>query len=1208
MKELKINLTLQILILIFISLSILVFTAKDTNAASVCCEKTVDNLYCQYADESQCAANSKRAAANCEFTSFCKLGCGFNLDDGKCYKNRPYALADANKESFGNDPSCNLPQCDVGCCILGTEASLATQTACKAAAKNYPDLEPIFKPDVKDELTCLNTARSQDKGACKISNDECKYTTRAECNLPTATDFKGTGFFNGIYCSNSELGTICTPSNPELGGEGKRKGCLGNEEDVYYFDSCGNPEGVAKDCDYTQGTICGEDKGEYKCLPLDCSIPENDFKPVNRWRPDGKIKNGESWCESDSGILGGGEDKSDIKNRVSFGRDIPGSRYYNRLCVNNKIFTEPCKDFRQERCVSGKVEVADGTKYHEAACRPNRYQDCNSCNDQTKYLNEEDRVNCCTNTDVRDCSWQEGNKKCVSNIPPGSKFWAGEGSDKCAVANSECEVVWRIGGLRNFIGKLTKDTNLAGFLSEAISAGAAEYPKIISGADCLKHSYIVGMNNFCRAQGDCGADFNIVGKSNLEGFSSTDKIEEFMERFKYKAPEGLNEEDLTNWLGSGIPGGSDQVMFWERGGLILTVYGGRALFNAIGGIWLGQVWKAGAWAGVKSTMSAAVLGYGRTDLAKLGMNYVTDEMLKENLLKKAIVKEALFKETKPELITKIGGKPVKDVTIKELKDAIGEEGVKEVASKLGSNLLTNIIYAANLYMTIASFASIADMVFSEKYTTKIQTTCNPWVAPVGSEDCSKCNPDDKNYVFEDSTGRKCTEYICKSLGQSCALINQGTGNETCVSQNPNDVNAPVISDWKDALGDYKAITLLNYGYRYDTQIPAFTKFPIAIKTDEPSQCKISFNHSVKYDEMQPYYFGGPLYEYNHYMILDFPTQEKLTAEGKIEVSSGGSYKLYVRCQDSLGNANERDYVIQFEIEKGPDLTPPSIEGTSIISGSYFTNKANEQSLTIYINEPADCKWSNLDKEYDSMENEFAVVADKNPNSLLLYERSTVLKPLIDDIENKFYFRCKDQPGSPEEKRNVMEKSYEFSLKGTVPLEIRSIEPSGDIFTNNVTLKVETYGGAYKDGTARCGYNDKSSDYNGMIEFAETNESIHRQTLLLDPGSYIYYIYCVDGGGNIAVNQTQFKIAVDMEAPKIIRIYEDTSYTPSHLKIVLNEASICEYAFGDFEFGKGNKMPEDNSKEHDALFNDNSKYYIRCKDLYNNYMPLTIVYT
>ncbi len=1191
----------SILFVIFFVFST-VLIINNVDAANVCCEKTKDNRYCEYVDQSQCAAGSKVASANCESTSFCKLGCGIDLNDGRCYKNTPYALAISREQTFGNDPNCDLPQCKLGCCILGSQSSLATEARCKKEVANYPELQIIFKADVTDEATCLNLARAQDKGCCKVSRDNCKYITRNECNLATATNETGTGFFKDTYCSDTKLGCDCVSPKKE-----ENKGCLDNEDDVYYFDSCGNPEGVAENCDYTKGTLCGKDDndGKYKCLPLDCDVTE-DFNSVDEWNPS-NIKNGESWCESDSGTLGDGTKDQ----RVGFGRDVPGSRYYNRLCINNKIFTEPCKDLRQERCIStvpGEGLDINGVEYHESKCRTNRYQDCNSCNDNTRYLSEDEMRNCCNNPNIRDCYWQEGNKKCVPFVPPGSKFWAGEGADRCTIANSECEVVIYVSGLRKLVDKVGIGGDVTSFVRSALTLrGSGSEVKIVSGENCLSKDYIIGKNNLCRAQGDCGADFNIVDvdKGTTEGFSSTSNfsgdIQNLLDTINKEPPPKIAKIDLTNWAGSGIPSGGGQVSWFSRWGGPTLIFSTRTLTQAI----FGGVWGAGAWQGIKGSLWSGITGKGVAETATVEIG----KLFYQEVYREALVNE-LTKKVTDKALKEAAINTLKDFSTKQLeedvKNAFGEKVLEEAGKKATSKTLYTIVSGVNIYLTVNTIASLTDTLLSDTVSTKVITTCNSWVAPTGSDDCNKCNPDDPSYIFKGKTGRKCTEYLCKSLGQSCALINQGTGNETCVSQNPNDVNAPILTKWEDVIDKkFKPLEDLNYGYRYKNKIPAFTRFPMAIKTDEPAQCKVSFNLGKEYKDMEVNYFGSPLYSYNHLMLITFPTQEKIAAEGKIQVTSGGDYKLYVRCQDSLGNDNKRDYIIQFTIDEGPDLTPPSIEGTSITNGAFFKNKAQETDLTIFVNERAECKWSNLDTEYNNMENSFTC---KNTlNTLSLYECTTKLKPLIDDIENKFYFRCKDKPGVREEDRNVMEQSYAFSLRGSVPLEIRSIEPKGDLFTNNITLRVETAAGAYKDGTSVCGYSDKKS-FDSMVQFLNTNSSIHTQQLLLSPGSYNYYVMCVDAGGNIAEANTSIKISVDTEPPRILRIYEDTTYTPSHLKLILNEASNCEYSFSDFNFGSGNKMPEDGSKEHDALFRQNSKYFIRCVDLYGNRMPLTVVYT
>ena len=76
---------------------------------------------------------------------------------------------------------------------------------------------------------------------------------------------------------------------------------------------------------------------------------------------------------------------------------------------------------------------------------------------------------------------------------------------------------------------------------------------------------------------------------------------------------------------------------------------------------------------------------------------------------------------------------------------------------------------------------------------------------------------------------------------------------------------------------------------------------------------------------------------------------------------------------------------------------------------------------------------------------------------------------------------------------------------------------------------------------------------------------------------------------------------DVKAPKISRIYRDTSYTPAHLKVILDEIADCQYNIGkDFTYGDGHPMNTD-STEHDALYEKGSTYYIRCLDASNNLM-------
>ncbi len=1259
---------------------------KNVSAAPVCCEKTNSGSTCQYVDNSACAAGSKAAPTNCYFTSYCKLGTCFDLSDGRCYANMPLATCTAKGEtaSFSDLPLESTPQCDVGCCIIGNQASLITQTRCKMETAKYPDLQMVFKEEIKDESACVDLARSSDIGCCVQSSSSCLYTTRANCPQTTGTSLGGTGFFTGKYCSNPDLNCHCTSG--KITG---KKGCLAGSDNVYYFDSCGNPEDVAENCDYvTKSSTCGFDKTDntYKCLDLSCTAGIDIFNLDGKTiYTNGKtIKNGESWCEYDVDM-----DKFSGKNSlVAFGRDLPGSRYYRGLCINNKIMVEPCKDFREEWCISDSVNIQGTTgssagqtnTYNYAACRLNRWNDC------TNQKNKKD----CENTDIRDCMWTSG--KCVPFVSPGSKFWEQENKDVCSQANSECDVVISVPGLTKLLGEnkggqtgvggilrgIDFVANLGGLLNGFQGEGLAAKPKCVANCDCLSHNYAISQNNLCRSLGDCGAEYNLLtndGKQYenvLSGFEITNDGD-IPDIVKYASgvpgngdPGKITFADLSNWYTMEKPDSSAKETdkftaiiskAWQpmmigalEKGISIVAVPGAIIGHGFWKVFAKYAFKfVGPNVGKEAAKTTGVGFLGKA-LGKLGISGTTQlgtefalQEVSKDITKDLTTKitENILKKSPEEAVKYLNSIGLKDIG---LKDIVLGSTMTELDSNLASNIANNAatkILAKNgieagKKLTAESAKKAADlgtqlgvktvqrtafgtamMVFSifsyvdlaltiidtfgtDTVTVKIKTTCSPWEAPTGSNDCAKCNPDDAN-ALPGRTDKTCSEYTCKSFGTSCVLLNAGTGNETCVSQNPRDVIPPQIIAWKDGLGIYKdKITEVNNrGYTYNPPpIPAYTVFPLAIETNEPAQCRVSLNQSTTFDNMDV--FGSGLYEYDHLVVGSLPVTYGIQGNGTIVPMPGTDYTLYIKCSDSLGNKNEAPYYIRYSIKEGPDTTPPVIEGTSISDNSYFAYGINQSDIEVYVNEPSDCKWSQTDQDYDKMEN--TMTCSHTPNDLSLYTCATTLKPLIDQIVNKFYFRCKDQPGVADKDRNTNEQSFELTLRGSYPLQIDSISPSGIVYTRNFTLDVETSKGATYDGKSYCYYGD-TNDINQMTIFFKTNSSSHEQVLapVRSPSPYTYYVSCIDYGGNFANTSTNITMSQDVTPPKVVKIYKDTSYTPAHLKIILDEVADCQYNIGkDFTYGDGTPMATDSS-EQDALYNEGATYYIRCLDASNNIM-------
>ncbi|MEM3074470.1 MAG: hypothetical protein QW727_00820 [Candidatus Pacearchaeota archaeon] len=509
-------------------------------------------------------------------------------------------------------------------------------------------------------------------------------------------------------------------------------------------------------------------------------------------------------------------------------------------------------------------------------------------------------------------------------------------------------------------------------------------------------------------------------------------------------------------------------------------------------------------------------------------------------------------------------------------------------------------------------------------------TCQPWEAPIGGNDCEKCN----------DGVHPCSEYRCKSLGQACDLVNKGTEKELCVWTNPRDVNSPSIRPLESALSPgYRYVPLgarpPNWGTQIkplgDDCIPPFTPIQFGIQTDKPSQCKIDFlilggagDVDVKpkgYDDMKFFFGMSNLYDYNHIQSLSLPSPNTINKvdelrqneTGGLEIQNDGIYNLYVRCRSANGFYNADPYKINFCVQKGPDLTPPEIVETSIRNGQPINFEADNVTLSVFTNEPVNCKWSrDNDLSFESMNNEMICANNlQDIRNNMLYECRTRLTGIKDRQDNLFYFRCEDQPWESPSNRNKMSRGYQFVLKGTQPLNIKqdSIKPiSGSILTGAtstipITLEVETQNG-FNEGESVCLYSLNNETF---IRFFETNSFKHKQTQDLTQGEYTYYIRCVDLGGNQDYGITTFSVFVDTQAPLITRVLNDNN----KLKIITDEEAVCRYTNDintrcnfDINEGEGNPMqyPSQNQrKEHLAMWNTKETYYIKCMDI-NNRQP------
>ncbi|MBU0894411.1 MAG: hypothetical protein KKF48_04995 [Nanoarchaeota archaeon] len=556
------------------------------------------------------------------------------------------------------------------------------------------------------------------------------------------------------------------------------------------------------------------------------------------------------------------------------------------------------------------------------------------------------------------------------------------------------------------------------------------------------------------------------------------------------------------------------------------------------------------------------------------------------------------------------GKSANDLFVNKIVEESGKKIVEHsVSSKLGLGTIGGwTAFGIGVGISVGYFL----WKYKKEKQDVVTYTCHPWDAPTGGQNCDLCN------IQGDLP---CSEYQCRSLGQSCSLVNQGTDEEKCVWVNEHDIEPPIISPWEGALLDNYEYdpagisfpnredrgTWVKYKGSTDGCVPAFTPLSFGVNIvsggidddPEPAKCKIDPLRKESFDEMN-FLLSSGLLRYNHTFALSLPGPDALEAEN-ITIENNGIYDLYVRCQDANGNSNTANFVFRYCVEQGPDTTPPLIVGTNILNKMPIKYEQNSLDLVVYVNEPAECRWSHTDQSFENMIEPMTCSKYLSEiNAQMLYECNTPLTGINDNAENKFYFRCKDKPTSDESKRMVNTESYEFTVIGTQPLVIDSVEPDNEIVRDStdsvkITFKVKTSAG-YKEGEAICSYSDTGEDDN-YIDFFNTNSYTHSQDLYLEEGFYKYFIKCVDLGGNSDVEEINFEVKSDTDAPVVVRAYKDGS----NLRIITNEKAKCVYStFGcNYPIEEGSNIVVLEDIEHYVNWNTKTIYYIKCSDEYGN---------
>ena len=1150
LKTKALFMTFIIIASIFTVYNIKLVTAEEEQPM-YCCEETLSGLSCLYTTQDQCDTAHLSSQTSCELTTYCKGGCCMS-DSGKCSKNVPkYVCESTEGYTWSDNAECDIPECEKNCCnIANSICSYTTEANCDYIGDDYPEIDPEFVA-VDYEYACTSQCTASDQGCC-VTDESCIYDTREMCDEPDIDIETGYGFYKETLCSDIDI-CNCEPHD--------RKECV--MDDVYWFDTCGNQEEVAEDCDYQAGTWCGhDDSGNAKCETTDCVVKREDGiytfdgiyhyninapgdlesleeKKINKHdgRLGGQRYHGESWClyESPAGAY----------------LDRPGSQHYRSYCYFGEEYIDPCRDYREEICIQSPYDPTNpqGEAGHAtgAACVDNNIYD--------SPLN--------TN---------------MSTVPKGNQFWAGDSAlTTCTAKNLECQVTF---SKKNW---------------------AANQWRCVENCDCLSDVWMVNASKWCAGGGDCGANFNILEQYSNDGFYIT-RAQDYLKTGQDKTMVAYNWDCHYRWHEEGY--GVDDMCPKEGVSTACSERGGDPIDNGRC-IFYDSLYRASWYTGVEDDILDAPEAEFLLDDRSAYFEYDNPSYTLKNAYGVHGGLLGLSKAMADQLETGVAADWLSDYQSDGLTAALVALGVGAVVGIIVTVVITAAIEAAIAVVAalgvVAGASSsvpvvgwivaivviiIAALIYlfstgGDTQTVIVSSNCEPWVPLPGGNLCELCDLpiSQGGLAIDDGAGNvlpgfECTEYKCKSLGVGCGFIseNLGTDREKCFNNVIDEVEAPIMSLNEEIF--------IEHGYSYTqegtngvsvTGIAPYTQFHFGIETNELTQCKISTEPLSLYEEMTEF-FPFSYYDRSHNQTRVLTPDEEFT--------------YYIQCQDAAGNPTVAPFQFKIQTEAGEDVQTPVIETTDVAYGTYIAANTEYALVNVYINEPALCKWSFYDQDFELMN--YYTLCSGNVYSQSVYSANTCLAALnVTNVgDNQYYFSCMDYSN------NTNTQTYPFLLKGTEPLNIDRTSPNGTVYYNDVALQVETSVGA-EAGKSVCYYDG--------IEFFASNASYHEQLLEdLSAGQYSYNVLCQDVAGNQNSTTISFTVDIDMGAPELTEVYQ----SGTNLYFSLDETSYCEYDILEFEYGSG--FSASSLDENTYYFAATEPvYYIICEDVFGNQGSYTI---
>ncbi|MCK5607892.1 hypothetical protein KAR91_38790 [Candidatus Pacearchaeota archaeon] len=1162
------------------------------------------------------------------------VGCCIDEDQGKCSPNSIESECDEYINGVWNDDAlCESPQCERGCCSIGYKNEWITGRACEKQGE-LAGIAVTFDNSISDEIVCYDGARSMDLGACVIEIGEartCGFTSDHECYS------RGGRFFNGELCSKESLDAECERQSAI--------GVIDGREEIYWFDSCGNPENIYssdKDASWNEGLVlsknescnptssnsesstCGNcnldygsagmeyedgigdtkmEDGDFTCRDLNCKDAPIIVSPNGEVKKTEDKINGESWCVYDASVgtmvggLGG------VSGSSSGGLLSGGALSVAERALTGGLLGGTGSDLGNFFSAGGGLDAGLGSVGFLAGSSESGSPAFGQELLGAMTLVSSDVVGSrhfryiCSNGEI--------------DVEPCADYRKEICAEKEKEEDGKTEAFCRINMWDSCMS-----------LNGQSGCGIGCIPGCLQNPDCRVHPVVVS-DNF---------KFNVCVPKYPPGSKISNKTLDL-------AP--IAEGYASSLFGGGY-GGALNALTGGDGGSAGDVC--RLASQTCTTTWVKECsWSAvgsGGWTciencechdkGFTKQMNNLCVSMGDCGV------YTNIKGTVTSLLGSSVFKKGSKGKTPPQPLVlapiyivaaklELGSKPIPAEDIEDI------EGINALNFLEGTDLLGGGYARTHGKGWDKDWwdKSILEVlhIFGCGKTKKIEINfdCRAWTQPAISN-CDFCN--------DNRALKPCSRYRCESLG-ACELINEDTGFDECIKR-IDEIGIPVITPWEEILNDtfyhYEDITEDGFKTREidGDCIQAYSPLVMGVQTDIQSQCRLALE-SKEFKNMTIPFFEGALFTRNHTISMILPSVAHLTydeLDETAEDSEGdepgveirrhtyndiGEMSVHIKCADIEGTTNEEDYIINLCVDQGPDTIPPYI-------ASQYTSPANEDILSflstnetviMYASEPSECRWSqtkpveeDLELAYLELENELECNTDPVSGDFEGWKCNAMFP--VNESYNEYFVMCRDQPWLPEgvgpdgEKRNVGD-IFEYSLyRSESELKVGSVTPSGKIIFGTeparITLRTSTSGGGYS-GRALCGFSKSEipafADFNNEIEPVSSHE---QEGIVFAEGAHNINIKCTDLAGNEAYGNTSIEIEFDKTPPQVVRVF-----SLGGLKITTDEEAECFYNVKtcNFDIKSGISMTTVLSETHNAPWDPSTIYHVKCMDVWEN---------